>query len=245
MIRHDIPTGISIEVHVRLPQCDPAADSTASSSTMPYVPRVVLPAAANSFLQGQTQLYRLHPAGPVQVLPEDGDDDTVHLSLLQLQAILGGQQKAETIDHESQLQAPLLHHTIATFVSSLSSWHQALDESFSGASVVNKDQPYEVSVQFPLTAQQNSQRSCPARVTVSLEATIPREPDAFSGKTADSTSALLWFHHESWADYCRGMPPIQLSVLPDGLQVPRATYPAFLDPGVEPPLEDYDWEFFR
>lgn len=55
-IRHDIPTAISIELHVRQPNCQ--VDQGAASSSDPFQMRRLMPASANSLMQRSTLLER-------------------------------------------------------------------------------------------------------------------------------------------------------------------------------------------
>ena len=74
-VRHDVPSGISIEVHVRPVHCDEGVRS--ASSADPFVPRRTMPIAGQSLLQtsARTQSRRpaLAPAAPAlrQVLSLD------------------------------------------------------------------------------------------------------------------------------------------------------------------------------
>ena len=196
-------------------------------------------------LQIETAL-RLHDqVAKVHILYDDPAEDVPHhASLLQLQRTIGRQHHTDVQNHADQQKSQLLNDTFATILSSMTDWHQAFVEEVVLESHCSLDQPDgDVSGQ-PLTAQQNSKRSFPAKVVLSLEASLPCSIDFGPQQLDDNTSALLWFHHESWADYCRSLPPIHVHPLPDGLKVPRVAYPAFLDPTLECPLAGFDWEFY-
>ena len=62
-IRHEIPSAISIELHVRHPGCH--ADRRASSSSEPFQPQRLMPTGAHSLLQRSTSVDR-HAAESVQ-----------------------------------------------------------------------------------------------------------------------------------------------------------------------------------
>ena len=55
-IRHDVHDAISIELHVRPPQCD--GDQQAASSTDPFVPRRLMPTTGNALLQTQRSVTK-------------------------------------------------------------------------------------------------------------------------------------------------------------------------------------------
>ena len=79
-IRHDLPSAVSVEMHIQPAQCH--GDPHAASSGCPYVPRPLLPVSGRSLMQTtrRWQRARRQRAAASEVEPDDHVEDEHHLT---------------------------------------------------------------------------------------------------------------------------------------------------------------------